>query len=104
MVIYFNFPLTRNIHENHILKHSYAPLNLNDDLENMPKKLQKKYYLILDHVGVLTVEFFKTEENIIVNEIAPRVHNSGHWTIEGCSSSQFQIHMQAVSGIKINST
>ena len=47
------------------------------------------------------MEFFKTEENIIVNEIAPRVHNSGHWTIEGCSDSQFQIHMQAVSGIKI---
>ena len=44
---------------------------------------------------------FKTKENILVNEIAPRVHNSGHWTIEGCSSSQFKVHMQAVSGIKI---
>ena len=96
-----NFPLTRNIHENHILKHSYAPLKLNDDLETYAKEITKKILSDLDHIGVLTVEFFKTEENIIVNEIAPRVHNSGHWTIEGCSDSQFQIHMQAVSGIKI---
>ncbi|MED5484183.1 MAG: 5-(carboxyamino)imidazole ribonucleotide synthase [Pseudomonadota bacterium] len=96
-----NFPLTRNIHENHILKHSYAPLKLNDDLEIYAKEITKKILSDLEHIGVLTVEFFKTEENIIVNEIAPRVHNSGHWTIEGCSDSQFQMHMQAVSGIKI---
>ncbi|MFL2815750.1 MAG: 5-(carboxyamino)imidazole ribonucleotide synthase [Alphaproteobacteria bacterium] len=97
----FHFPLTRNIHENHILKHSYAPLDIPYDLEEHAKEITKKIISELDHVGVLTVEFFKTKENILVNEIAPRVHNSGHWTIEGCSSSQFKIHMQAVSGVKI---
>ena len=97
----FHFPLTRNIHENHILKHSYAPLDLPNDLKEHAREITRKIISNLDHVGVLTVEFFKTKENILVNEIAPRVHNSGHWTIEGCSSSQFKVHMQAVSGVKI---
>ena len=97
----FHFPLTKNIHENHILKHSYAPLNLSNDFETNAKEITSKIITNLDHVGVLAVEFFKTKENILVNEIAPRVHNSGHWTIEGCSESQFKVHMQAVSGAKI---
>jgi len=96
-----HFPLVRNVHENHILKHSYAPLIFDSKLENDIKSITKKIVTSLDHIGVLTVEFFKTKNGILVNEIAPRVHNSGHWTIEGCSISQFKIHMDAIIGLKI---
>tara|TARA_B100000029_G_scaffold146661_1_gene141998 strand:- start:139 stop:1188 length:1050 start_codon:yes stop_codon:yes gene_type:complete len=96
-----HFPLVRNVHENHILKHSYAPLIFDSKLENDIKSITKKIVTSLDHIGVLTVEFFKTKNGILVNEIAPRVHNSGHWTIEGCSISQFRIHMDAIIGLKI---
>ncbi len=58
----------------------------------------------LDHVGVLTVEFFATSDGPIVNEIAPRVHNSGHWTIEGALSSQFEQHIRAICGLPLGST
>jgi 5-(carboxyamino)imidazole ribonucleotide synthase len=58
----------------------------------------------LDHVGVLTVEFFACADGPIVNEIAPRVHNSGHWTIEGAATSQFEQHIRAVCGLPLGST
>lgn len=58
----------------------------------------------LDHVGVLTVEFFATPEGPLVNEIAPRVHNSGHWTIEGSETSQFEQHVRAICGLPPGST
>ena len=55
----------------------------------------------LDHVGVLTVEFFACAEGPVVNEIAPRVHNSGHWTIEGARTSQFEQHIRAICGLPL---
>ena len=58
----------------------------------------------LGHVGVLTVEFFATSEGPLVNEIAPRVHNSGHWTIEGAATSQFEQHIRAICGLPLGST
>ena len=58
----------------------------------------------LDHVGVLTVEYFATSDGPIVNEIAPRVHNSGHWTIEGAVTSQFEQHIRAICGLPLGST
>ena len=58
----------------------------------------------LGHIGVLTVEFFACSEGPIVNEIAPRVHNSGHWTIEGAATSQFEQHIRAVCGLPLGST
>ena len=57
----------------------------------------------LGHVGVLTVEFFATSDGPIVNEIAPRVHNSGHWTIEGALTSQFEQHIRAICGLPLGS-
>lgn len=57
----------------------------------------------LDHVGVLTVEFFASADGPIVNEIAPRVHNSGHWTIEGAATSQFEQHIRAICGLPLGS-
>jgi len=58
----------------------------------------------LDHIGVLTVEFFACADGPIVNEIAPRVHNSGHWTIEGAVTSQFEQHIRAICGLPLGST
>jgi 5-(carboxyamino)imidazole ribonucleotide synthase len=58
----------------------------------------------LGHVGVLTVEFFASSEGPLVNEIAPRVHNSGHWTIEGAATSQFEQHVRAICGLPLGPT
>jgi 5-(carboxyamino)imidazole ribonucleotide synthase len=58
----------------------------------------------LGHVGVLTVEFFASADGPVVNEIAPRVHNSGHWTIEGSETSQFEQHIRAICGLPLGST
>jgi len=58
----------------------------------------------LGHVGVMTVEFFATADGPVVNEIAPRVHNSGHWTIEGAVTSQFEQHIRAICGLPFGST
>ena len=95
------FPIGKNIHENHILKHTYNPMSLS---ENQTKKLidySEKIITKLNHIGVLAVEFFIAKDQILVNEIAPRVHNSGHWTIDACSISQFEQHMVCVSGNEI---
>ena len=58
----------------------------------------------LGHIGVLTVEYFASAEGPVVNEIAPRVHNSGHWTIEGTETSQFEQHIRAICGLPLGST
>ena len=95
------YPLVENFHKNGILDISIAPykdLELQKRAESYHRKISKE----LNYIGVLVIEFFLTDnEELIANEMAPRVHNSGHWTIEGCSESQFTIHMQAVSGVKI---
>jgi 5-(carboxyamino)imidazole ribonucleotide synthase len=58
----------------------------------------------LDYIGVLTIEFFVVRGSLIANEMAPRVHNSGHWTIEGCVTSQFENHLRAVCDMPLGST
>lgn len=58
----------------------------------------------LDYVGVLAIEFFEQDGRLLANEMAPRVHNSGHWTIEGATTSQFENHLRAVSGFPLGST
>ena len=97
----YHFPIGKNIHENHILKHTYSPTQLNkiqtDKLISYSEKIIKE----LDHIGILAVEFFVTKNDILVNEIAPRVHNSGHWTIDACDISQFEQHILCVAGQKI---
>ena len=90
------YPIVRNVHENHILKHTFAPAVLKKDLASKVQEISKIIIKALNHVGVLSIEFFVTKEDVLVNEIAPRVHNSGHWTIEGCSVSQFEQHLRCV--------
>ena len=96
------FPLARNHHEGGILRTSTVPAG--PQVEAMAgaaiaaaRAIEEK----LDHVGVLTVEFFACAGGPIVNEIAPRVHNSGHWTIEGAHCSQFEQHLRAILGLPL---
>ncbi len=88
-----------NIHENHILRRSLVPGRLTKAQGIEAKAIAQKIADALDYVGVLAVELFVMGDgSLLVNEIAPRVHNSGHWTIEACACSQFEQHIRAVAG------
>jgi 5-(carboxyamino)imidazole ribonucleotide synthase len=88
-----------NEHENHILRRSTVPSRLNARQVEEAKTIARKIADALDYVGVLAVELFVGQDGaLLVNEIAPRVHNSGHWTIEACQCSQFEQHIRAVAG------
>lgn len=96
------FPLTRNHHDGGILSTSTVPAG--PDIDAMAGEAIAAAEAIeaaLGHVGVLTVEFFACADGPIVNEIAPRVHNSGHWTIEGSHTSQFEQHLRAILGLPL---
>jgi 5-(carboxyamino)imidazole ribonucleotide synthase len=88
-----------NEHENHILRRSTVPGRMTKTQSDEAKVIARKIAEALDYVGVLAVELFVTKAGaLLVNEIAPRVHNSGHWTIEACQCSQFEQHIRAVAG------
>ncbi|WP_438278377.1 5-(carboxyamino)imidazole ribonucleotide synthase [Nitrobacter sp.] len=96
------FDVTENEHRDHILKYSRVPAAISDTLAAQARGIAKKIADALDYVGVLTVEMFVVPgpagPALLVNEIAPRVHNSGHWTLDGASVSQFEQHIRAVAG------
>ncbi len=98
------YPLVENTHHQGILAKTVAPApdvaHLTDSAQHSIKKLLEH----LDHVGVLTLELFVTDNGLLANEIAPRVHNSGHWSIEGAVCSQFENHMRAVAGLPLGDT
>lgn len=96
---------TRNVHEGGILSASHYPPG-NDVAEQVTdaRVLARKVADALNYVGVLTLEFFATHEGPIFNEMAPRVHNSGHWTIEGAATSQFENHIRAIAGLPLGDT
>ena len=96
-----HYPIGKNVHKNHILKDTFSPIQLTEIQINKLISYSEKIITELNHVGVLAVEFFVTEDNILVNEIAPRVHNSGHWTIDACDVSQFEQHMLCVAGERV---
>ncbi|MFC3150333.1 5-(carboxyamino)imidazole ribonucleotide synthase [Litoribrevibacter euphylliae] len=94
-----------NDHRDGILHLSVAPApNLSDEklanLQGYAQKLLEK----LNYVGVLSIEFFETEDGLVVNEFAPRVHNSGHWSMEGCVTGQFENHIRAIAGLPLGVT
>jgi 5-(carboxyamino)imidazole ribonucleotide synthase len=96
------FPIPRNDHRDGILRRSTVPAG--EAIAALEEKGIVAAQAIaegLDHVGVLTVEFFATADGAIVNEFAPRVHNSGHWTIEGAVTSQFEQHLRAILGLPL---
>lgn len=97
------YPLSANTHAHGILRHSTAPYrsaSLQKQAETYLKRLLKHF----DYAGVLTIEFFVRGGRLIANEMAPRVHNSGHWTIEGAQTSQFENHLRAILGLPLGST
>jgi 5-(carboxyamino)imidazole ribonucleotide synthase len=99
------FPPTRNHHEGGILRTSTVPAGPEiDSMADQAIAAAKAIEEALGHVGVLTVEFFACAEGPIVNEIAPRVHNSGHWTIEGAQTSQFEQHLRAILGLPLGAS
>ena len=88
-----------NLHRNHILKTSTVPSRLRAAQITEAKNIAQKMAAALDYVGVFAVELFVTKDAaLLINEIAPRVHNSGHWTIEACAVSQFEQHIRAIAG------
>ncbi|HEX3949057.1 MAG TPA: 5-(carboxyamino)imidazole ribonucleotide synthase [Steroidobacteraceae bacterium] len=97
------YPLSANTHGGGILRYSIAPF-ANTKLEGTARLYSKRVMTALDYVGVLAIEFFVVGRRLVANEMAPRVHNSGHWTIEGCVTSQFENHLRAVCGMPLGST
>ena len=98
----FFYPLVENFHHQGILRLSLAPaLVHNTDLNLQASAQVGRILQALDYVGILAVEFFEKEGKLIANEMAPRVHNSGHWTIEGAETSQFENHIRAVAGLPL---
>lgn len=97
------YPLIENQHKNGILHTSRAPI-LEIELTTLAKKHMTELLNHLNYVGVLTVEFFVSGNELIANEMAPRVHNSGHWTIEGSLTSQFSQHLRAITDYPLGST
>ena len=91
-----------NVHSDGILRRSAVPAGAAVlDNADQATAMTTAIAAALDHVGVLTVEFFATPDGPLVNEIAPRVHNSGHWTIEGSATSQFEQHIRAICGLPL---
>ena len=87
-----------NVHEGGILRTTTVPANLRPMMQADAILLAGKILNALDYVGVMGVELFVTPQGLVVNEIAPRVHNSGHWTQQGCTVDQFEQHIRAVAG------
>jgi 5-(carboxyamino)imidazole ribonucleotide synthase len=99
------YPLVENHHREGILRLTLAPApNLTSALQLVAENAGRKVLETLDYVGVLCIEFFEVNGRLLANEMAPRVHNSGHWTIEGAVTSQFENHLRAVLGLPLGST
>jgi 5-(carboxyamino)imidazole ribonucleotide synthase len=96
------YPLVHNTHEQGILRLSVA--STGHSLQALAEDYASRVLERLDYVGVLAFEFFEVDGGLKANEIAPRVHNSGHWTIEGAECSQFENHLRAVAGLPLGST
>lgn len=99
------YPLAENLHHQGQLSISLAPApHVNEKLMSQAKEIFNKLAKKLNYVGVLAVEFFQMNEQLLVNEIAPRVHNSGHWTMQGADTCQFDNHIRAIAGLPLGST
>jgi 5-(carboxyamino)imidazole ribonucleotide synthase len=97
------YPLSANVHGGGILRYSVAPF-ANAQLERSARLYLRRVMNELAYVGVLAIEFFVVRGRLVANEMAPRVHNSGHWTIEGCVTSQFENHLRAICDLPLGST
>ncbi len=98
------WPLTENWHESGVLSASLAPAVVDAGLAAKAVANARRVAEALDYVGVFALELFLKDGELLANEMAPRVHNSGHWTIEGAETSQFENHLRAVLGLPLGST
>jgi 5-(carboxyamino)imidazole ribonucleotide synthase len=99
------YPAVENHHRDGILRMSLAPApNSTGELQRTAEDYTRKVLEALNYVGVLCIEFFEVNGKLLANEMAPRVHNSGHWTIEGAVTSQFENHLRAILGMPLGST
>ncbi len=99
------FPIARNRHDQGILVESVAPATIPTDVAEAAARLGERLALAMGLTGTLTVELFlMSDGRLVVNELAPRVHNSGHWTIEGAATSQFEQHIRAICGLDLGAT
>lgn len=101
-----SWPVCENTHENHILRETRVPADLTDPLHETASQYAQSVAEALAYEGVLALEMFviESEGRLLANEIAPRVHNSGHWTIEGAVTSQFEQHLRAICGLPLGAT
>jgi 5-(carboxyamino)imidazole ribonucleotide synthase len=99
------FPVCENVHRHHILDLTLAPARVSEPVAKAARELACEVATHLGLVGLLAVEMFlQPDGGLIINELAPRPHNSGHWTIEGCLTSQFEQHVRAVCGLPLGKT
>jgi 5-(carboxyamino)imidazole ribonucleotide synthase len=103
------YDVPRNTHRNGVLHESIVPASVPDDIRGRAEDYARRIAEALDYVGVIAVEMFLVGKDgggpdLLVNEIAPRVHNSGHWTAEACAVSQFENHIRAVAGWPLGAT
>ena len=101
---YADFGVIENDHANHILDVSVAPSTLPEAVQEEARGLARAVLEALDVIGVMCVEFFLADNTLLINEVAPRPHNSGHLTIEGCATSQFEQQLRAVCGLPLGAT
>ena len=95
------FPVTQNKHQNGILLSSQVPADIDHSIQQKMIEYTTRVAKELQYYGILTIEFFITENQVLANEMAPRVHNSGHHTIESCNISQFEQHIRAICNLPL---
>ena len=98
------FPVTETVHREEILRESVCPARTDEATLERAEEVAREVLDVLEGRGVYGIELFENDGDILVNEVAPRPHNSGHWTIEGCDVSQFEQHVRAVVGFPLGST
>ena len=98
------FPIGENIHKENILHLTIVPARVPAEIQKQAEEIGKKIVEAFDVVGLLAIEFFVTENGVVVNELAPRPHNSGHYTWEGCYTSQFEQLLRAACNLPFGST
>jgi 5-(carboxyamino)imidazole ribonucleotide synthase len=99
---YAAFDTVENRHRDHILDLTLAPARIAENVDSQAQSIARKVADTLDLVGLLAVEMFVDRDGrVLVNEIAPRPHNSGHWTIDACPASQFELHIRAIAGLPL---
>ncbi len=99
------YPLVENIHEENILRETIAPARVTEEITQKAEQIAEKIMKVIKGAGTFGIEMFVTRDNnIVINEIAPRVHNSGHHTLQSSETSQFEQHLRAILGLELGST